>query len=103
MVNIMNDSMRLINDICLYGTSPRPQMWGHVMDGRPASDRSSTFSVYHSELPLKVTSAGDLSENSIFLHDSVISWPLYLHGYLDSHTFQPVVEVKVRFIERHTY
>ena len=36
-----NDSMRLIKDMRLYGTYPRPQTFGHVMDARPARTSAS--------------------------------------------------------------
>ena len=50
-----------------------------------------------------MTSASDLSEDSIFLHDSIICGHHISKDIWTPHTFQPIIEVKGRFIERHAY
>ena len=69
--------MRLIKDMCLYGTYPRPQTFGHLMDARPA--RASWLN----RLAFTATSVDDLSET----RSSCMIWPSFLQRYLDSTYF----------------
>ena len=81
--------MHLIKDMCLYGTYPRPQMFEHVMDARPA--RASWLN----RLAFTATSADDLSET----RSSCMIWPSFLQRYLDS-TYFPADQGQVHRMPR---